>query len=108
MLAPIAPLMMSETALLPEGNRLSMDTEQAQPQLDSPKAARLEIAHVLFMDVVGYSRLPMGQQTNVLRLLQEIVRDTGEFREAQAEGQIISLPTGDGMALVFFGSPEDR
>src|ERR1700751_4325934 len=66
----------------------------------------LEIAHVLFMDVVAYSTLPMEQQTRILGQLQAIVRDTAEFKRAQKHRQLLRLPTGDGMALVFFGEPE--
>jgi tRNA A-37 threonylcarbamoyl transferase component Bud32 len=66
----------------------------------------VEIAHVLFTDIVGYSRLPMDEQGRVLRRLQEVVRGTSEFRRAHEADQLISLPTGDGMALVFFGDPE--
>ena len=66
----------------------------------------LEIAHVLFLDIVAYSRLPMEDQEQVLRQLQETVRQTSEFTRAQASQQLISLPTGDGMALVFFGDAE--
>ena len=66
---------------------------------------KLEIAHVLFTDIVGYSKLPMDRQTRVLQDLYTVVRGTEEFRRAE-RGQIISLPTGDGMALVFFGDPE--
>lgn len=72
---------------------------------DRQENLSLEIAHVLFMDVVGYSRLPIDEQTRRLRKLQEIVRGTEEFRRASAVEQLISLPTGDGMALVFFGDP---
>src|SRR5512146_625655 len=69
-------------------------------------APALELAHVLFMDVVAYSRLSTDQQERVLRELQAAVRGTAEFARAQAADQLISLPTGDGMALVFFGDPE--
>jgi class 3 adenylate cyclase len=72
---------------------------------ETGNAPRLEIAHVLFTDIVGYSRLPMDRQTRVLQELYDIVRGTQEYRRAK-RGQIISLPTGDGMALVFFGDPE--
>lgn len=65
----------------------------------------VEIAHVLFTDLVGYSLLPMDQQKKYLAELQEIVRDAPQFRAAEAAGDIISLPTGDGMALAFFGDP---
>src|SRR5918993_1137914 len=67
---------------------------------------RLDIAHVLFMDIVSYSRLPMDRQTRVLQQLYNVVRGTEEFRRAEAAQQLIRLPTGDGMALVFFGDPE--
>jgi tetratricopeptide (TPR) repeat protein len=71
-----------------------------------PSTSRLEIAHVLFTDIVAYSRLPMDQQPRVLATLQQLVSSTKAFRDAEAEGQLIRLPTGDGMALVFFGDPE--
>ena len=66
----------------------------------------LEIAHVLFMDVVAYSTLHMDRQQQLLHNLQEAVRTTPTFARAQAEEQLIRLPTGDGMALVFFHDPE--
>jgi DNA-binding SARP family transcriptional activator len=65
----------------------------------------LEIAHVLCMDIVGYARLPIEQQPRLLRELQELIRGTEEFRRAEGGGELISLPTGDGMALVFFRGP---
>jgi serine/threonine protein kinase len=65
----------------------------------------LEIAHVLFTDLVGYSLLPMDQQKEYLEEFQRIVRASPRFRAADASGDIISLPTGDGMALAFFGDP---
>jgi len=67
---------------------------------------RLEIAHVLFIDIVGYSKLRISQQSELLRELNEIVTGTKEFRAADSEGKLIRLPTGDGMALVFRTSPE--
>jgi serine/threonine protein kinase len=69
-------------------------------------APSLEIAHVLFMDIVAYSTLPMDRQRQSLRQLQEAVRSTSEFGRAQRKDQLIRLPTGDGMALVFFADPE--
>jgi eukaryotic-like serine/threonine-protein kinase len=66
----------------------------------------LEMAHVLFMDIVAYSRLPMDQQHEALNHLQEAVRETKEFAKAQSSDQLIRLPTGDGMALVFLGDVE--
>jgi len=67
---------------------------------------RLEIAHVLFIDIVGYSKLLLNQQTNFLHELNEIVSSTNQFREAESEEKLIRLPTGDGMALVFRNNPE--
>jgi eukaryotic-like serine/threonine-protein kinase len=69
-------------------------------------SAPLEIAHVFFMDIVAYSMLPMDQQQGRLCDLQDAVRKTSEFIRAQRDDQLIRLPTGDGMALVFFGDPE--
>src|SRR6266536_4919722 len=68
---------------------------------------RLEIAHVLFIDIVGYSKLLIDEQSEALHELNQIVRNTEAAREADAAGQLIILPTGDGMALVFTGSVED-
>jgi class 3 adenylate cyclase/tetratricopeptide (TPR) repeat protein len=64
------------------------------------------MAHVLFMDIVAYSALHMDRQQQLLHDLQEAVRNTSAFNRAQAEDQLIRLPTGDGMALVFFRDPE--
>src|SRR5947199_3640615 len=68
---------------------------------------RLEIAHVLFMDIVGYSKLLIDEQSEALQELNEIVRKTDAVRAAETAGQLIFLPTGDGMALVFTGSVEE-
>jgi TolB-like protein/class 3 adenylate cyclase/Flp pilus assembly protein TadD len=68
---------------------------------------RLEIAHVLFIDIVGYSKLLIDEQSEALHELNQIVRNTEATRPAEAAGQLIFLPTGDGMALVFTGSVED-
>src|SRR5579872_275894 len=76
------------------------------PASDCTHTPPLEIAHVLFMDIVAYSRLPIDQQQRVLITLQGAVRASNEFSLAEAEARLISLPTGDGMALVFFGDPE--
>jgi class 3 adenylate cyclase len=67
---------------------------------------RLEIAHVLFMDVVDYSKLLINDQTDVLERLNQIVREARHFREAEVAGKLIRLATGDGMALVFFNNAE--
>jgi TolB-like protein/Flp pilus assembly protein TadD len=70
------------------------------------KEIQLEIGHVLFIDIVGYSKLLINQQSEVQRELNEIVSATKQFRAADAEGKLIRLPTGDGMALVFRNHPE--
>ena len=67
---------------------------------------QLEIGHVLFMDVVGYSKLLLDEQREVQQQLTEIVRNTEQVRSAEAVGKLIRVPAGDGMALVFFNSPE--
>src|SRR6476620_5670207 len=75
---------------------------------DEQKAElRLEIAHVLFMDIVGYSKLLTDEQSEALQELNQIVRKTAAAREAAAAGELTILPTGDGMALVFTGSVEE-
>ena len=74
---------------------------------DEHKAKRLEIAHVLFMDIVGYSKLLTDEQSEALQELNQIVRGTEAAREAEAAGALTVLPTGDGMALVFTGSVEE-
>ncbi|PYT05304.1 MAG: hypothetical protein DMF60_12425 [Acidobacteria bacterium] len=65
----------------------------------------LEMAHVLFLDIVEYSKMLMGQQADATRHLQESIRSTPQFNRAQLDKKVLSLPTGDGMALVFFGDP---
>jgi len=67
---------------------------------------RLEIAHVLFIDIVGYSKLRTTEQSAQIETLREIVRGTEQFRAAEAEGKLLRLPTGDGGALAFRNSPE--
>src|ERR1041385_7621927 len=70
------------------------------------KQIQLEIAHVLFTDIVGYSKLPITQQRALIERLNEIVRSTDEFQAAEVAGRLITIPTGDGIALVFYDSPE--
>jgi TolB-like protein/class 3 adenylate cyclase/Flp pilus assembly protein TadD len=67
---------------------------------------QMEIGHVLFMDMVGYSRLLVDQQHELQRRLTEIVLSTDQVSVAEAAGKLIRIPAGDGMALVFFNSPE--
>jgi TolB-like protein/lipopolysaccharide biosynthesis regulator YciM len=66
----------------------------------------LEIAHVLFIDIVGYSKLSINQQRAAVDELNEVVRASGQFQKAEAGSRLIKIPTGDGMALVFYTSPE--
>src|SRR5205807_3073681 len=67
---------------------------------------QLEIAHVLFIDIVGYSKLLIDEQRELQQQLNQIVRNTDQFRIAETAEKLIRLPTGDGMALVFFTNPE--
>ena len=67
----------------------------------------LEIAHVLFMDVVGYSKLLVNEQREIMQQLNQLVRKTAQFQTSEANGKLISIPSGDGMALVFFQSLEE-
>src|SRR6202047_3745515 len=62
---------------------------------------KFEIGHVLFIDIVGYSKLLINEQSEQIQKLKEIVRGTEQFRLAEAEGKLLRLPTGDGGALVF-------
>ncbi len=70
------------------------------------KEIQLEIAHVLFIDIVGYSKLLINEQHELLEELNQIVRTTEAFRAAEAAGKLIRLPTGDGMALAFATTPD--
>ena len=70
------------------------------------KEIELEIAHVLFIDIVGYSKLAVNEQRALIEGLNDIVRATDEFQAAETTGRLIKIPTGDGMALVFYQSPE--
>ena len=74
--------------------------------MSTEKEVQLEIAYVLFMDVVGYSKLLINDQSRIQQQLNEIVRNTDQFRRAEAANKLIRLPAGDGMALVFFDNPE--
>src|SRR6266480_556340 len=68
---------------------------------ETKKEIGLEIGHVLFIDIVGYSKLLINEQSEQMQKLREIVRGTEQFRIAEAEGKLVRLPTGDGAALVF-------
>ena len=67
---------------------------------------RLEVAHVLFIDIVGYSKLSINEQRAVVDELTAIVRGSDQYQKAEAAGRLIKIPTGDGMALVFYTSQE--
>ena len=74
---------------------------------DQPSSGgKLEIAHVLLADIVGYSRLLIDDQQEAVQQLNVVVRGSSEVRAADAAGKLVRLPTGDGMALVFFTTPE--
>ena len=66
----------------------------------------LEVGHILFLDIVGYSKLLSDEQKELVQELNQIVRETEQFRAAEAEGKLTRLPTGDGMVLVFTNNPE--
>src|SRR5437660_6043015 len=71
------------------------------------KEIELEIAHVLFIDIVGYSKMAMDDQRAAIEKLNQIVQATDEFRKAESENRLLKIATGDGMALIFYHSPEN-
>ncbi len=73
---------------------------------ETKKEIQLEIAHVLFVDVVGYSKFSINEQHAAVDELTQIVRATEQFQKAEAAERLIKIATGDGMALVFYTSPE--
>src|SRR6266446_2802737 len=73
---------------------------------DDKPNLEVEIGHVLFIDVVGYSKLLVNHQHEIQGQLNKIVRGTEQFRAAEGQGKLIRIPTGDGMALVFTTNPE--
>jgi len=74
---------------------------------ENPQSDSMKLAHVLFMDIVGNSKLPIDEQTSAIHILQEIVNGATQVARAKAANELTSIPTGDGMALVFFGEPTD-
>src|SRR5438477_12297264 len=74
--------------------------------MPSGSDVKFEIGHVLFIDIIGYSKLLINEQSEQIQTLKQIVRGTEQFRLAEAEGKLLRLPTGDGGALVFRNSPE--
>ena len=71
------------------------------------KEIALEIAHVLFIDIVAYSKMASDDQRAAIEKLNRIVQSTDEFRKEENENRLLKLATGDGMALIFYHSPED-
>jgi class 3 adenylate cyclase len=70
------------------------------------KEIALEIAHILFVDIVGYSKLSINEERAAIDELNEVVRNSEELQKGEATGRLIKIPTGDGLALVFYASPE--
>jgi class 3 adenylate cyclase/tetratricopeptide (TPR) repeat protein len=108
--APSSEASPRETSAAPSSHPATDEPEQTSAEeivapalsttADEPH--HVETAHVLFMDIVGFTRLPNNKQTQALKQLLEVVRNTDEYRRALAKDQLLRLPTGDGMALVFF------
>src|SRR5919108_5935558 len=73
---------------------------------ENPSEVKFQIGHVLFIDIVGYSKLLINEQSDQIQKLKEIVRGTEQVRVAEAEGKLLRLATGDGGALVFRTNPE--
>jgi serine/threonine protein kinase/TolB-like protein/Tfp pilus assembly protein PilF len=97
----------AQTVRVQLGERATNDTPAAATlRLDSNQPSTPEIAHVLFMDIVGFSKHRIHQQSYLQQKLNEIVSNTDEFQRAQSNDQMICKSTGDGMALVFFVDPE--
>ena len=94
-----------EAAIIPtcEGRRVPTLPTPELPQPD----LQLEIAHLLLIDIVGYSKLLVNEQIDSVQELGRVVKSTECFRKAEASGKLIRVPTGDGMALLFFQSPEE-
>jgi len=67
---------------------------------------KFEIGHVLFIDIVGYSKLSVNEQHAAVEELNQIVRASEQFQKAERASRLLKIPTGDGMALVFYTSPE--
>jgi TolB-like protein/class 3 adenylate cyclase/Flp pilus assembly protein TadD len=78
----------------------------ASAMASEPDDSQVEIAHVLFIDIVGYSKRPGDEQKALVNRLSDLVRSTDQFQRAEAAGKLIRLPTGDGMALAFFTAPD--
>jgi adenylate cyclase len=98
------------SALIVSGNEIIIVTLKPRKEAMPAKLKsdpHLEIAHVLFIDVVGYSKLLVNEQRELLQQLNQLVRKTPQFRKSEQNGKLIRIPSGDGMALVFFQTPEE-
>src|SRR5258706_15987603 len=85
---------------------MSAGEEPTMPrEISNATSSSLELAHVLFMDIVGYSLLLVDEQRQVIQRLQNLVRQAPGFDHAVAKNELICLPTGDGVALACFGDP---
>ena len=73
---------------------------------ENKREVKLEIVHVLFLDIVGYSKALTDEQQELIDRLNQVVRGSKEFQEASAADRLVKIPTGDGMALIFYNSPE--
>src|SRR6059058_6017405 len=84
-----------------------MKEREAFPRMpiEIKKKIELEVVHVLFLDIVGYSKRLTNEQQTLIDQLNQVVRSSEEFQSAEAAGRLIKIPTGDGMALVFYKSP---
>ena len=85
---------------------ISSAKSDSEMSTEIKKEIQLEIAHVLFIDIVGYSKLSINEQRAVVDELTQVVRASEQFQKAEAAGRLIKIPTGDGMALVFYTTPE--
>jgi TolB-like protein/Tfp pilus assembly protein PilF/class 3 adenylate cyclase len=100
------PVLISTLAVTGIINQLVRYSPTHEMPAEVEKEIQFEIGHVLFIDIVGYSKLLITEQSDQLQKLKEIVRGTEQFRQAEAAGKLLRLPTGDGGALVFRTSPE--
>jgi class 3 adenylate cyclase len=92
-----------ELRLFPGTTRLLLKTDMST---EINKRIELEIAHVLFIDIVGYSKLSISDQHAAVEELNQVVRASEQFQRAEAASRLLKIPTGDGIALVFYTSPE--
>ena len=101
---PMASRSLARSCLAKAGRLVSAEMIMAA---DVTKEIQFEIGHVLFIDIVGYSKLSINEQRVAVEELNQIVRASEQFQKAEAANRILKIPTGDGMALVFYKSPEE-